>query len=149
MLSASINKNVLPSKVMRYTLLTHTRTDLGGTKEGNVSFNVALNTFYLRLHGVGHMVKEHSVGKETRCRHSFRLAATVLLYEPSHRQDCTYHDLCYKSRGALAETRNSSMGPPHEGSIHHTMSERSYHGFTSRSSTQGYFIGYNAACRPK
>ena len=60
------------------------------------------------------------VRKETRCRHigySFRLAARVLLYAPSHRQDNTYHGLCYTSRGALAGTRNSSMGPPHEGSI--------------------------------
>ena len=29
-------------------------------KEGHVLFNDALNTFYLRLYGVGHMVKEHS-----------------------------------------------------------------------------------------
>ena len=37
-----------------------------------------------------------------------------------------YHSLCYTSRGALAGTRNSSMGPPHEGSIRRrTMSERS------------------------
>ena len=27
-----------------------------GWKEGNVLFNDALNTFYLRLYGVGHMV---------------------------------------------------------------------------------------------
>ena len=60
------------------------------------------------------------VRKETRCRHigySYRLTARVLLYAPSHRQDSTYHGLCYTSRGALAGTRNSSMGPPHEGSI--------------------------------
>ena len=60
------------------------------------------------------------VRKETRCRHigySNRLTARVLLYAPSHRQDNTYHSLCYTSRGALAGTRNSSMGPPHEGSI--------------------------------
>ena len=31
-----------------------------GRKEGNVLFNDALNTFYLRLYGVGHMVKDHS-----------------------------------------------------------------------------------------
>ena len=45
------------------------------------------------------------VRNETRCRHigySFRLAARVLLYAPSHRQDSTYHGLCYTSRGALA-----------------------------------------------
>ena len=93
--------------------------------------------------------------KETRCHHigySFRLTARVLLYAPSHRQDNTYHGLCYTSRGerwleweiaqwvhpmkdrpddpshhermllpqsyiTLLGMRNSSMGPPHEGSI--------------------------------
>ena len=29
-------------------------------KEGNVLFNDTLNTFYLRLYGVGYMVKDHS-----------------------------------------------------------------------------------------
>ena len=29
-------------------------------KEGNVLFNDALNTFYLRLYGIRHMVKDHS-----------------------------------------------------------------------------------------
>ena len=60
------------------------------------------------------------VRKETRCCHigySYRLTARVLLYASSHRQDNTYHGLCYTSRGALAGTRNRSMGPPHEGSI--------------------------------
>ena len=45
------------------------------------------------------------VRKETHCRHigySYRLTARVLLYAPSHRQDNTYHCLCYTSRGALA-----------------------------------------------
>ena len=46
------------------------------------------------------------VRKETRHRH----IARVLLYAPSHIQDSTYHGLCYTSRGALAGTRNSSMG---------------------------------------
>ena len=48
--------------------------------------------------------------EETRCRHymgySFRLAARVLLYAPSLRQDSRYHGLCYTSRGTLAGTRN-------------------------------------------
>ena len=60
------------------------------------------------------------VRKETRCRHidySFRLTARDLLYAPSHRQDKTHHGLCYTSRGALAGTRNSSVGSPHKGSI--------------------------------
>ena len=34
-------------------------TDATG-KEGNVLFNDALNTFYLRLYDVRHMVKDHS-----------------------------------------------------------------------------------------
>ena len=45
------------------------------------------------------------VRKETRCRHigySYRLTARFLLYAPSHRQDNTYHGLCYTSRGTLA-----------------------------------------------
>ena len=52
------------------------------------------------------------VRKKTCCHigYSYRLTARVLLYAPSHRQDNTYHSLCYISRGALARTRNSSMG---------------------------------------
>ena len=34
--------------------------DEEGRKEGNVLFNDALNTFYLWLYGVRHMVKDHS-----------------------------------------------------------------------------------------
>ena len=52
------------------------------------------------------------VRKETRCRnigYSYRLTARVLLYAPSHRQDNTYHNLCYTSRGALAGTRYSKF----------------------------------------
>ena len=54
------------------------------------------------------------VRKETRCRHigySYRLTARVLLYAPSQRQDNTYHNLCYTSRGALAGTRNYLREP--------------------------------------
>ena len=76
-------------------------------EEENVLFNDAFNTFYLRLCSVRHMVLSTTqiVREETHCRHmgySFRLTARVLLYAPSHRQDCTYHGLCYTSRGALA-----------------------------------------------
>ena len=80
--------------------------------------------FYLTTHSThfiyGYMVSDIwlrtilIVRKETRCRHigySYRLTARVLLYAPSHRQDNTYHGLCYTSCGALAGTRNSSMGP--------------------------------------
>ena len=97
---------------------TKSKTILRTRKEGNVLFNDALNTFYLRLFGVRHniMVKDHSDSERgTRCRHIgyfFRLAARVLLYASSHRQDNTYHSHWYASRGSLAGTRNSSMGPP-------------------------------------
>ena len=81
------------------------------------------------------MVKDNSDSKRgNRCRHmgyTFRLTTRVLLYAPSHKQDSTYHGLCYTSRESLAGTRNSSMGPPKEGSddpSHHerTLLPRSY-----------------------
>ena len=70
-----------------------------GRKEGNVLFNDTLSTFYLRLYGVRHMVKDHS---DSHIGYSLRLTARVLLYAPSHRQDSTYHGFRYTSRGALA-----------------------------------------------
>ena len=82
--------------------------------EGNVLFNDALNTFYLRLYGVRHMVKNHSYRERGNPLppHGllFKLAAKVLLYASSHRQDNTYHGLCYTSRGILAGTRYTPMG---------------------------------------
>ena len=75
------------------------------------------------------------VRKETRCHHigySFRLAARVLLYAPSHRQDSTYHGLCYTSRGALAGTRIAQwvhpMRDPSDDPSHHerTLLPQSY-----------------------
>ena len=85
------------------------------------------------------------VRMETRCHHigySFRLAARVLLYASSHRQGITYHCLCYTSRGALAGTRNSSMGPPWriDPTTHRTVSERSCHRATSRSWFYEFFV---------
>ena len=80
--------------------------------------------FYLTMHPkrfiysymATHMLKDHSdSAEETRIHHmgySFQLAARVLLYAPSHRQDNTYHGLCYTSHGALAGARNGSMGAP-------------------------------------
>ena len=63
-------------------------------------------------------------------RYSFRLAARVLLilYALFYRQENTYNDLFYTSRGALAETRNSSMGPPWriDPTTHRTIIERFY-----------------------
>ena len=104
--------------------------------------------FYLTTHsthfihgyiGVRHMVKNHSDSERGNPllphRLLFPLAARVLLHGPSHRQDNTYHCLCYTSHEALAGTRNSPMGPPWriDPTTHRTTSERSYHGATSRS----------------
>ena len=101
-------------------------------EEENVLFNDAPNTFYLRLYGrkegnvlfndahsthfiYGYMASDIwlrtilLVRKETRCRHmcySFRLAARVLLYASSHRQD----HIPWTSRGALVGTRNRHGG---------------------------------------
>ena len=79
----------------------------------------ALNTFYLRIYGIGHMVKDHSDSERRnplpphRLLFSFSSKGSFICI----RQDNTYHRLCYTSRGALAGMRNSSMGPPHEGLI--------------------------------
>ena len=71
--------------------------------------------------------------EETRCRHMgnvFRLAASVLLYASSHRQDNAYHSICCTSRGILAGTRNSSM----DHSVHSSHHEQTlYHVATTRS----------------
>ena len=83
-------------------------------------YNREREMFYLTTHSThftyGYMASDIwlrtilIVRKETCCRHigySYRLTARVLLYAPSHRQDNTYHSLCYTSRGVLAGTRNS------------------------------------------
>ena len=58
--------------------------------EGNVLFNDALNTFYLRLYGIRNMVKDHSDSER----------GNPLLFPISSNN--TYHSLCYTSPGALA-----------------------------------------------
>ena len=68
------------------------------------------------------MVKDHSGSKRGNPPppHGLLYPMNIkgcFIYASSHRQDSTYHSLCYTSRGALADTRNSSMDPPHEGSI--------------------------------
>ena len=62
------------------------------------------------------------VRKETRCHHT-GYSYRFLLYAPSHRQDNTYHSLCYASHGALAGTRNRSDDPSHH---ERTLLPRSY-----------------------
>ena len=127
--------------VLDLTTVVYSRTNCEGSGEREM--------FYLTTHSThfiyGYMASDIWLRtilierKETRCRHigySFRLAARVLLYAPYHRQDSTYHGVCYTSRGTLAGTRNSSMGP----TTHRTMSERSYHGATSRSTRVVFLV---------
>ena len=117
------------SRTMPETGRTRSLSGLKNVAAGDRG-GIRKDMFYLTTHSTqfiyGYMASDTwlrtilIVRKETRCRHigySLRLAARVPLYAPSHRQDNTYHGLCYTSRGALAGTRNSSMGPPHEGSI--------------------------------
>ena len=92
---------------------------------------------YLTTHSThfiyGYMVSESKRGNCCHMGYSFRLTARVLLYAPSHRQDSTYHGCII--RGALAGTRNSSTPWRIDPTTHRIMSERSYHGATSRSHT--------------
>ena len=89
-------------------------------RERNVLFNDALNTFYLRLYGVRHMVKDHSDSEKGNPLPPHRLLLPInskgsfICTIPDR---ITYHSLCYTSRGALTGMRNTSMGSPHEGSI--------------------------------
>ena len=97
-----------------------------------MSSNVGVKEmFYLRFYGIGHMVKNDSAREETRCCHmgySFQLAARVLLYALSYRQDSTYQRLCYASCIALTGMRNSTMGSPWDLDLttHRTMSRTAY-----------------------
>ena len=92
-----------------FYLTTHSTHFIYGYMEGNVSFNDALNTFYLRLYGVRHIVNDQSDSERKPAAATW---ATIcdrqqgfFLYASSHRQDNIYHGLCYTSRGAVAETR--------------------------------------------
>ena len=86
-------------------------------KEGRKCFiNDALNTFYLRLYGVGHMLRDHSYSERGN-----PLSPHGLLFPINSKgyfictipqTEYTYHGLWYTSCGALAGTRNSSIGPP-------------------------------------
>ena len=143
MLSALLGKTIKYRKRGWSTLFwANTSTEwASGVKQMITEIRERWEMFYLTTHSThfiyGYMASDIwlrtilIVRKEIRCRHigySYRLTARVLLFAPSHRQDNTYHGLCYTSRGALAGTRNSSMGPPpwrFDPTTHRTMSERS------------------------
>ena len=49
----------------------------GKERKGNVLFNDALNTFYIRLYGVRHMVKDHSDSEKGNPLPPHRLLFTI------------------------------------------------------------------------
>ena len=119
----SLDHDVMPQMVVKETACLNHRpatTRLGGTYHKELEREREM--FYLTTHSThfiyGYMVSDIwlrtilIVRKETSCCHidySYRLTASVLLYAPFHRQDNTYHCLCYTSHGALTGTRNSSF----------------------------------------
>ena len=52
--------NILAAHVVMAVVFAFQMTTPGHMEGRNVLFNDTLNTFYLRLYGVGHMVKDHS-----------------------------------------------------------------------------------------
>ena len=76
------------------------------------------STHFIYGYMASNIVKDHSDSEKGNPPH-------ILLFPINSKgsfictipQICTYHGLCYTNYGALAGTRNSSMGPPHEGSI--------------------------------
>ena len=54
-------------------------------KVGSVLFNNALNTFYLRLYGIRHMVKDHSDSKREEAHGMFYPVCGMLLIRKSSR----------------------------------------------------------------
>ena len=92
------------------------RYALYGRKEGNVLFNDALNTFYLRLYGVTHRVKDHSDSERGNL-----LPPHGLLFPISSKGSfiCIIPQTGWHipqplitSLGALAGMRNSGTNPP-------------------------------------
>ena len=72
-----------------------------GRKEGNILFNDALNTFYLRLYGVRHMVKDHSDGERGKLlpphRLRFPISSKGSFICTTPREDSTYHGMLHQS----------------------------------------------------
>ena len=148
MLSASLNKtfpsfvpatdNVFRthwtalSTVRNYLLLfiIHSHhNETASVKQEELFYLTTHSTHFIYGYMTSDMVKDHSDSERGN-----PLPPHGLLF-PINSKDSTYHGLCYTSRGALARTRNSWMGPLWriDPTTHRTMSERSYHGATSRS----------------
>ena len=80
MLSVSLNKtfpSFLPVSGTVYIKDPLQQYLLKEGRERNVLFNDTLNTFYLRLYGVRHMVKDHSDSEKGNPRPPHRLLLSI------------------------------------------------------------------------
>ena len=81
----------------RYISTSYSRFNHSTGQEGNVLFNDALNTFYLRLyHGIRHMVEDHSVREETHCCHMGYLVdpLSYFVFQPVLHNWCMCYPVC-------------------------------------------------------
>ena len=98
-------------------------------KEGRcVLFKDALNTFYLRLYGVGHMVKDHSDSERGSPLPPHRLLFPRGFFYMHHPTDRITHTTAIVTP-VVDHWLEREIAP----TTHRTMSECSYHGATSRS----------------
>ena len=104
-----------------------------GRKEGTLLFNDALNTFYLRLYGIRHMVKDYSDSERGNplLPHGILFSICIIpqtgLYIP--------RPLLHQSWSIGRNEKYLNEGSPWriDQTTHRTMSGRSYHGATSLS----------------
>ena len=76
--------------------------------EGNVLFDDAFITFYLRLYEIGHLLKVHSDKQIGKTLPPFY----VLLFPLGSRQDSTYHGLVLKDP---SDSERKNLLPPFHG----------------------------------
>ena len=115
--SADMNKSLwiwtITVQIISQNLSCVCKTTLSANgKKENGLFNNALITFYLKCRVLDIWLRIiQTVNEESHCHHfmmscSIWLAAKVLLYAPSHRQNSTQDGICYTSCDALAGMRN-------------------------------------------
>ena len=90
-------------------------------RERNVLFNDTLNTFYLRLYGISHMVKDHSDSEKGNPLPPHRLLLSInskgfYMHYPTDRITHTTAFVTPVMEHWL-EREISQWGPPHEGSF--------------------------------
>ena len=79
-------------------------------KKGNALFNDTLSTFYLRIYGIGHMVKDHSDSEKGKLKLPLHVLFPISIIIPQ--TGLHIPQPLDTSCGALAGMRNSLMGLP-------------------------------------